>query len=50
MKEICKKMGFSTENGAKTRNYKCKQQLISLLKKNPLVKELMNHEQPESQF
>lgn len=50
MKEICEKMGFSTENGAKTRNYKCKQQLISLLKKNPLVQELMNHEQPESQF
>ncbi len=34
MKEICKRMGFSTENAAKTRNYKCKQKLIRLVKEN----------------
>lgn len=34
MREICEKMGFSSENGAKTRNYKCKQQLIKLVESN----------------
>ncbi len=41
MKEICEKMGFSTEDAAKTRNYKCKQKLIALVKDNPSVKELL---------
>lgn len=42
MKEICKKMGYSSENAAKTRNYKCKQKLIDLIKNNELIaKELM---------
>lgn len=34
MKEICEKMGYSNENTAKTRNYKCKQRLIKLVKEN----------------
>lgn len=41
MKEICEKMGFSTEDAAKTRNYKCKQKLIALVKDNPSVKDLL---------
>ena len=41
MKEICEKMGFSTENAAKTRNYKCKQKLIELVKNNPSIKDLL---------
>lgn len=41
MKEICEKMGFSTENAAKTRNYKCKQRLIELTKDNQSIKDLL---------
>ena len=41
MKEICQKMGFSTENAAKTKNYKCKQKLISLVGENKAVKNLL---------
>jgi RNA polymerase sigma factor (sigma-70 family) len=41
MKEICEKMGFSTENAAKTRNYKCKQRLIELTKDNMVIKGLL---------
>lgn len=41
MKEVCEKMGFSTEDGAKTKNYKCKQRLIELMKKNPTIQELL---------
>jgi RNA polymerase sigma factor (sigma-70 family) len=41
MKEICEKMGFGTEDAAKTRNYKCKQKLIALVKDNPTVKDLL---------
>lgn len=41
MKEICEKMGFSTENAAKTRNYKCKQKLIELVKDNQSIKDLL---------
>jgi RNA polymerase sigma factor (sigma-70 family) len=41
MKEICEKMGFSTENAAKTRNYKCKQKLVELVKNNPSIKDLL---------
>lgn len=34
MKEICQKMGFTSENSAKTQNYKCKQKLMELVKQN----------------
>jgi RNA polymerase sigma factor (sigma-70 family) len=34
MKEICKLMGYSSENVAKTYNYRCKQKLIQLVMKN----------------
>lgn len=37
MKEICQEMGFATENAAKTRKYKCKQKLISMIKDNPAL-------------
>jgi len=39
MKEICEKMGFSTENAAKTQNYKCKQKLLEIIKRNPILLE-----------
>ncbi|MCS7003852.1 MAG: RNA polymerase sigma factor [Cytophagales bacterium] len=39
MKEICAKMGFSTENAAKTQNYKCKQKLLEVIKRNPVLYE-----------
>jgi RNA polymerase sigma factor (sigma-70 family) len=39
MKEICKKLGYSSENVAKTYNYRCKQKLIHLVMKN---KEMIN--------
>lgn len=41
MKEICERMGFSTENAAKTRNYKCKQKLIELVKDNPEIEHML---------
>ena len=41
MKEICERMGFSTENAAKTRNYKCKQKLIRLVKDNQSLKKFL---------
>ena len=31
-KEICKKMGFASENGVKTQKYKCKQKLLQIIK------------------
>ena len=34
MEEISKKMGFSNANTAKTKNYKCKQRMIQLVKEN----------------
>jgi RNA polymerase sigma factor (sigma-70 family) len=34
MKEICSLMGYSSENVAKTYNYRCKQKLIQLVMKN----------------
>lgn len=37
MKDICKKMGFSTENAVKTRKYKCKQKLIHLMDEDPEI-------------
>lgn len=39
MREICKKLGYSSENVAKTYNYRCKQKLVQLVMKN---KELVN--------
>jgi RNA polymerase sigma factor (sigma-70 family) len=39
--EICKKMGFSTENAVKTRKYKCMQKLISLIESKPSLKQAM---------
>jgi RNA polymerase sigma factor (sigma-70 family) len=39
MKEICRLMGYSNENVAKTYNYRCKQKLIQLVMKN---KEIVN--------
>lgn len=41
MKEICQIMGFSTENAAKTRNYKCKQKLLKLIEENPSLKTIL---------
>ena len=41
MKEICQRMGFSTENAAKTRNYKCKQKLIRLVNDNQALKKFL---------
>lgn len=35
MDEIAETMGFSNANAAKTKNYKCKQRLISIIKENP---------------
>ncbi|MFN6945513.1 MAG: RNA polymerase sigma factor [Cytophagaceae bacterium] len=40
MKEICVKMGFSSENVAKTYNYRCKQKLVQLIKGNQSVLKL----------
>lgn len=34
-KEICEKMGFSSEDVLKTKKYKCKQRLLQLIKENP---------------
>lgn len=42
MVEIAETLGFSSENSAKTQNYKCKQKLIKALAANPeLAKEVM---------
>lgn len=40
MKEIAEKMGFANENTAKTKKYKCKQRLLSLVDENPEIKQL----------
>lgn len=43
MTEISKILGFSSENSAKTQNYKCKQKLIKTLENNPeLAKEVLS--------
>ena len=39
MEEVAKRMGFSGANAAKTRNYKCKQKLIKLVKENHSLRE-----------
>jgi RNA polymerase sigma factor (sigma-70 family) len=41
MKEIKEKMNFTSENVAKTKNYKCKQRLISLVKENASVENML---------
>jgi len=41
MKEISHKMGFASEEATKTKNYKCKKRLISLVKENKFIKELL---------
>ncbi|HEY3403961.1 MAG TPA: sigma-70 family RNA polymerase sigma factor [Ohtaekwangia sp.] len=41
MKEIKEKMNFSSENVAKTKNYKCKQRLMELVKNNTAVREFL---------
>lgn len=41
MKEIKEKMGFTSEDVAKTKNYKCKQRLMHIVKDNPAVKEML---------
>jgi RNA polymerase sigma factor (sigma-70 family) len=40
MKEICEKMGYSSENVAKTYNYRCKQKLMQLVEGNPYIMNL----------
>lgn len=41
MKEISKKMGFTSEDVAKTKNYKCKKKLMKVLQKHPDLKNLI---------
>jgi RNA polymerase sigma factor (sigma-70 family) len=41
MKEICKLMGYSSENLAKNYNYRCKQKLIQLVMKNKAIENLL---------
>lgn len=43
MKEISDKMGFSNENVAKTKNYKCKQRFAEILKTNPKLIQLIKN-------
>jgi RNA polymerase sigma factor (sigma-70 family) len=41
MKEICSLMGYSSENVAKTYNYRCKQKLVQLVMKNKAIEKLL---------
>jgi RNA polymerase sigma factor (sigma-70 family) len=41
MKEICRLMGYSSENLTKNYNYRCKQKLIQLVMKNKAVESLL---------
>jgi RNA polymerase sigma factor (sigma-70 family) len=41
MKEIKEKMGFTSENVAKTKNYKCKQRLAAMVKDNSFLKDYL---------
>lgn len=41
MKEIVSAMGFSNENAAKTKNYKCKQRLIKVINGDSVLKEVL---------
>lgn len=44
MKEISQKMGFSSEDVAKTKKFKCKQKLLELVKKDPSLNHLIRYE------
>lgn len=41
MQQVCEKMGFSSENAAKTKNYKCKQRLIKVVNENKELKSIL---------
>jgi RNA polymerase sigma factor (sigma-70 family) len=41
MREICKSMGYSSENLTKNYNYRCKQKLIQLVMKNKAIENLL---------
>lgn len=43
MKEICVKMGYSSEDVAKTYNYRCKQKLVQLVMKNKGIENLLRN-------
>ncbi len=43
MKQIAEKMGFASENAAKTRNYKCKQKLIKIVQENPQLRDALKN-------
>jgi RNA polymerase sigma factor (sigma-70 family) len=43
MKEICGLMGYSSENVAKTYNYRCKQKLVQLVMKNKSIENLLRN-------
>ena len=45
MRDICKQMGFKTENGAKNQKYRCKQKLISLCEADPGIEKVMRNYQ-----
>lgn len=40
MEDVCVRMGFASENAAKTSNYRCKKKLAELVKNSSLYKEL----------
>lgn len=40
MEDVCGRMGFASENAAKTSNYRCKKKLMELVKNSSLYKEL----------
>ena len=42
MREICEKMGFRSEDVAKTNNYRCKQKMMKLVEVNPELLILFN--------
>ncbi|MFN3404245.1 MAG: RNA polymerase sigma factor [Cytophagaceae bacterium] len=44
MKEICRRMGYSNENVAKTYNYRCKQKLAQLVRENQSISNLLKNE------
>jgi RNA polymerase sigma factor (sigma-70 family) len=41
MKEIKEKMDFTSEDAAKTKNYKCKQRLMHIVKDNASIKDML---------
>ena len=44
MEDIALKMGYENENTAKTKNYKCKQRLVKLVKDKEGLKRILYHE------